>query len=319
MKRVAKFAKKIFNKPSSLVTGGGLYATLEELVEQKKYIPYLHSTKKKITSNQSGEIRSVFKGRGMEFEEIRPYTFGDDIRDIDWRVTARKLSPYTKLFAEEKDREIYVFLDMSPSMLFGTKKELKTVTVAKIAAMLGWVSLENKDRFGAVIYDGINTFVYKPQNTRNGLLVLLNKIAEVSQKILKNKNSSLNAETLNKSLFSLQNAVKGKAVVFVLSDFDDISDNMQKSISMLARRSSLICVNVLDVLEQNPPVSGEYMAESGGEKVVFDSSSRVFRADYRAYFQKQRNNFKIFCKKFSCQYIEIRTDLPLHTQLKDIY
>ena len=142
----------------------GLYAGIDDLIEQKKYLPYIKRRHNNITSDQVGNIRSAFKGRGMEFDEVRTYGFGDDVRDIDWRVTARKNETYTKVFSEEKDREVYVVLDLSPYMLFGTKKELKSVSAAKLAALLGWQSVINKDRFGLILYNGKDTKVFKPQS-----------------------------------------------------------------------------------------------------------------------------------------------------------
>ena len=124
----------------------------------------------------AGDVKSAFKGRGMELEEIRSYAYGDDVRDIDWRVTARKEQPFTKLYAEERDREIYVLLDLSPQMVFGTRHELKSVAAAKIAALLGWMSLENKDRFGCVVYDGQENLFFKPQNNRANMMIMLKKI-----------------------------------------------------------------------------------------------------------------------------------------------
>ena len=259
MKRVKQIAAKLFHKPEIKVSGGGLYATPEELMEQRHFVRYLRNGYKvPATSVQAGDIKSVFKGRGMEFEEIRPYSFGDDVRDIDWRVTARKLAPYTKLFAEERDREVYVLLDLSPKMLFGTKKELKTVTAAKITALLGWLALENKDRFGCLIFDGQHSYLIKPQND------------------------------LDKSLQLLQNTLKSQAIVFVISDFDEMSDKMQQNLAMLARRSNMVCINVLDVLEENPPHAGEYMAENSGQRLVFNSSPQAFRQAYRTYFAAKR-------------------------------
>ena len=319
MKRVTKLAHKLFRKSDNRKTGKGLYVTLEELMEQRQYVRYLRNRHKKSPpSAQVGEIKSIFKGRGMEFEEIRPYNYGDDVRDIDWRVTARKLAPYTKLFSEERDREVYVLLDLSAQMLFGTKKELKAVTASKIAALLGWLALENKDRFGCVIFDGEHNYLYKPQNHRSGLLAILNKIAEFSFQIIQNKSSGDEFVSLDKSLKMLQNSIKGQAIVFLISDFDNIGENAQKAISMLSRNTSLACVNVLDVLEQNPPQSGEYMAESNGKKLIFSTGSRKFRKDYQDYFAKRRNYFKDFCRRFSCKYIEVRNDKVLHEQLENI-
>ena len=182
MQRFAKLAAGLFGRRRE--PAGGLSASLEELMEQRKNLARLHQKSKLQPSDMAGEVRSAFKGRGIEMEEIREYTFGDDVRDIDWRVTARKKSPYTKVYAEEKDREIYVLLDLSPSMVFGTRKELKSVTASKAAALIGWMAQENRDRFGAVIYDGREIRTFKSRQNRAHLTAVLKKIAETGRKIL---------------------------------------------------------------------------------------------------------------------------------------
>ena len=157
---------------------------MDELVSLKKYLPYIRRRHNNITSYQAGDIRSAFKGRGMELEEVRAYGYGDDVRDIDWRVTARKGDVYTKVFAEEKDREVYAVLDLSPYMVFGTKKELKSVSAAKFAALLGWQSLLNKDRFGLILFDGKNSRFFKPQNNQRNLMAIFKAIADASMATL---------------------------------------------------------------------------------------------------------------------------------------
>ena len=158
----------------------GLVPTFNELTGVRKYVPYLKDFKFNASSNKAGDYKSSFKGRGMEFEEVRAYAFGDDIRDIDWRVTARKNQPYTKLYAEEKDRVVYVWLDLSLNMRFGTKKELKSVSAAKTAALLGWFALSNKDRFGLIVYDGNKTHIFEPKRDYDNLLLVLKKMKKLA-------------------------------------------------------------------------------------------------------------------------------------------
>jgi uncharacterized protein (DUF58 family) len=149
LRGLKKITSKLVKPKTTKVSGNGLFAGLDELMSMRKYAIYLQQGKKKKTySHRIGDVKSAFKGRGIEMDEIREYQFGDDVRDIDWRVTARKGDVYTKVFSEEKDREVYVVLDLSPYMLFGTKKELKSVSASKIASLLGWQSMANKDRFG---------------------------------------------------------------------------------------------------------------------------------------------------------------------------
>ncbi len=307
--------KQWFGKKAVHENGNGLSASLEELLNMRKYTAYMRkSVREKTFSCQSGDIKSAFKGRGIEFEEIRGYIFGDDVRDIDWRVTARKEQPYTKIYTEEKDHEIYVWIDLSSSMLFGSKKELKSVSAAKIAALLGWLALENKDRFGCVVYDGAESFWFKPQNSRAQLLAVLKKISEISESILKNPQQ--NEQARAKSLKLLEQNVRNKASVFMLSDFCGISEDIKKQLSVLARKSSLYLLNIYDALEENPPKSGEYMAEYDGKRLIFDSTTKEYKRNYFVYFAEKRTALKEFCQKFGCQLLEFRTDRDIIANLK---
>lgn len=297
--------------------GNGLFATLEELIEMRRYSPYVQNFRqKKSFSSQAGDIRSAFKGRGMEFEEIRSYNFGDDVRDIDWRVTARKENPFTKVYAEERDHEIYVWVDLSAQMLFGSKKELKSVSAAKIASLLGWIALENKDKFGCVIFDGAESQIFKAQNNRAQLMAILKNLANSGKYVLQ---KSIQSELgLTKSLKLLEQNVKNKATVFMLSDFTFLGDNELKHLAALSKKSSLYLVNIFDVLEENPPKSGEYFVEYGGKRLIFDSSSKIYKHDYFAYFASKRAELKSFCRKFGCKLVEFRTDKDIRKNLKFI-
>ena len=308
-----KKIKNIFSKNADETIGNGLFVTVEELVEQRKFLKYIKLNKKKSTlSANAGDIKSAFKGRGIELAESRKYIFGDDVRGIDWRLTARKQDPYTKIFHEERDREIFVLLDLSNTMVFGSKKELKSVAAAKIAGLIGWMSLENSDRFGCVLFDGKQIHMYKPQNNRNSLMAVYKKISDVSRKILKQNVSHVELET---AVRRLKKHVKSQPMVFVISDFYEFDEGLKKSLVALSKVSKLYCLDIIDFLEENAPKSGEYMIAHHNEKLVFESSGKVFGKEYQKYFEKKRFEIEDFCKKFGMRYIAIRTYENLHSQL----
>ena len=312
MKRL-KHITRFFGRVAPELGGNGLFASLDELIEQRQYVAYLRQQgQSKTFSSMAGDVKSAFKGRGMELEEIRSYTYGDDVRDIDWRVTARKQTPFTRLYAEEKDREIYVLLDLSAHMVFGTKKELKSVSAAKIAGLLAWLSLENRDRFGCLVYNGETTLAFKPQNSRQSLMAVFKKIAAETKNVLRKSFFG----SLAKPLQFLQKTVKSQAVVFVVSDFNEFAEDTQRALAALAKKASVYAVNVFDVLEEKAPKAGEYMAAEGTERLVFDTQPKAFRREYRAYFENKRNEVRTFCRRFAARYMEVRTDIELHRQLK---
>ncbi len=306
---------RLFDKKHKEDDYNGLFASVEELVAMRKYTAYLHARhRRKSFSHQSGDVKSVFKGRGMEFEEIRSYAFGDDVRDIDWRVTARKQAPYTKLFAEEKDRAIYVWLDLSAPMVFGTRKELKSVTASKIAALVGWLALENKDRFGCVIFDGQNSLFFKPQNNRGQMMAVFKKISALSERAL--QRLDVVDGGMARSFKLLEQNVRHQADVFVISDFTSLSEAHFVQLSALARKTNLHLLNVYDLLEENAPKAGEYLAEYNGKRLIFDSSPKIYRKDYQHYFAQKREKLRLFCQRFGCQLLSFRTDAEIADNLK---
>lgn len=311
LQKIADFIK--FKKSAEV--NSALVADFKQLNMMKRYVPYLKEFKFNQTSGQAGDSRSSFKGRGMEFAEVRAYNYGDDVRDIDWRVTARKNQPFTKLYTEEKDREVYLWLDLSKHMRFGTKKELKSVTAAKTAALLGWYALENKDRLGVLIYDGQKTLVFRPKRAYDNWLAVLKKIESVAEQGL---HQNYESENIVRSLQVLrQNAAK-HAIVFMIGSFDADTPEIMSQIQSISKYNEVYAVNVFDVLEDMAPPSGEYLAQYQNEQQLLISCGKVFENNYRQFFAQKRQKIKNFCAKNNCRYREIRTDLPIYKQIRPI-
>lgn len=312
---------KIWRRPQKGEKLSGLAADFKELADMRRYVPYLKEFRFNQTSLQSGDARSAFKGRGMEFAEVRSYSYGDDVRDIDWRVTARKNQPYTKLYAEEKDREVYVWLDLSPYMQFGTRKELKSVTASKITALLGWFSLENKDRFGVAVFDGVNTHIFEARRTTDNLLAILKQIETISAQIIAGEGEGSKQPLLSavtKSLQQFQTRIGTKSIIFIVSSFEGFAANFSREISRLSRNHEVFAVNVYDVLEEIAPPPGEYLAQYNDDKQLLVNSGTDFAKDYQDFFAQKRQKIQEFCAKFNCRYREVRTDLPIYKQLRPI-
>lgn len=276
-----------------------LSASLEDLIEQKKaFKSFLDIKSLRSSGYDSGEIRSSFKGRGLELEEIREYVFGDDVRDIDWRVSARKQEPYTKVYSQERDREVYVLLDLSNSMIFGTKKELKSVSACKIAAKLGWLALENKDKFGLIIYSGRENFVFKAQSGLKQFMAILKKISDISEAVLDIKSDSLEIAS---SLSLLQHNSKPDGIVFIVSDFDWFDDAAKKELLPIFKKSNTTLIEVKDTLEEKAPRAGLYMAEFEGQKIILDTTSQAYQKKYYQYFKAKQSDLQNFCQSFGAR------------------
>jgi uncharacterized protein (DUF58 family) len=309
LKDITKFR----HTPQSDKRSGALLADFKELAQMRRYVPYVKNNRFRQASTQAGTVKSSFKGRGMEFEEVRAYSYGDDVRDIDWRVTARKNQPYTKLYAEEKDREIWVWLDLSAKMRFGTKKELKSVTAAKTAALLGWMSLAQHDRFGLAVFDGQKTYLFKPDRSEEHLSALLKQIEHIAEKSLYKQ---ADTQTALMSWQFLQPRLHARTIVFLVGSFDELTPGEQKALLPLSKGRDLYLINLYDALEVVAPPKGEYVAEFQQKRSVLISNGTHFSKNYEEYFAKKHEINKKFCSKFNISYFEIRTDFPLHLQLK---
>lgn len=292
-----------------------LAADFKQMALMRRYVPYLRDFKLNQTSLQAGDSRSAFKGRGIEFEEVRAYNYGDDMRDIDWRVTARKNQPFTKLYNEEKDREVYIWLDLSAKMRFGTKHELKSVTSAKTAALIAWYALENKDRVGMAVFDGNKTLIFEPKRTVDNLFAVFKQIEKIAAESLYQTNESGSAI---KSLKLLQQKAKHRAIVFVVGSFTDMEAESSALLSAFARNHELYLINVFDELEDKAPPAGEYLAQYHNQKQLLAVSGKAFAEDYRQYFAEKRQKIKKFCAKINCRYREVRADLPIYKQIKPV-
>ncbi len=306
--------KSIFISQKKQKVASGLFASLDDLVAMRKNIVYMRNYQRKYAYGvQSGAIQSAFKGRGMELAEVRAYNFGDDVRDMDWRVSARKDAPYTKVFVEERDVEVLVYLDLSANMVFGSRKELKSVLAAKLCALIGWLALENKDRFGCVVFDGVNSYWFKPQNNRAQLMAVLHKIAAVTVDIL--KKTKFEEKAFVQSLKLLEQNASNKARIFFIGDYSQDFKLLKLELAVLAKRNKLYMMRVYDKLEEIAPAAGEYMAQFEDKKFVFEVGGKVYAKNYARYFKDKLKNLDKFKRQNNCELLEFCVGDNLLTNL----
>ncbi len=292
-----------------------LVPSFKTLMKMKNDVPYLKDFNYKKTALQSGDSKSAFKGRGIEFEEVRAYQFGDDVRDIDWRVTARKNQPFTKVYVEEKDREVYVWLDLSQKMYFGTKGVLKSVAAAKTAALIGWLSLSYKDRFGLALYTGAQTYLFDAKRVQEHFLSVLKKIENVSKEGLRTIKET---QPVQKSLQLLQKKAPRNAVIFLVGTFSSLADKDLNLVSSLMQTNEVYMADIYDSLEAFSPPPGEYLAEFEKQTALIENHDPKYELTYESYFENKRRILKDFCLKHNAHYRPIRSDLPIYQQLRPI-
>jgi uncharacterized protein (DUF58 family) len=249
----------------------------------------------------AGQYHSAFKGRGMAFSEVREYEFGDDIRDIDWNVTARYSKPYIKIFEEERELTVMLLVDVSGSRNFGAHGSLKKEMITEIAATLAFSAIQNNDKIGVVFFsDRIEKFI-PPQKGKKHILYIIRELIDFEPKDTKTDVAQV--------LKYLTNAIKKRCTAFVFSDYIDGSD-YQHALTIANKKHDIVAIQVYDNRETDMPKIGLVKikdAESGLEKYVDTSSFRV-RTAYKNWWNKRQESMSNAFKKSRVDSVSIRTD-----------
>jgi len=247
-----------------------------------------------------GEYHSTFKGRGMTFSEVRQYQYGDDVRNIDWNVTARYSEPFIKVFEEERELIMMLMVDVSGSELFGTKGQFKNEIVTEIAATLAFSATQNNDKIGLILFsDEVELFV-PPKKGRSHVLRIIRELIEFHPKSKKTN--------IAEALKFLSNVMKKKAIVFVLSDF--IADNYERTLKIVANKHDVTGIRVYDQREEEIPNLGmvQMEDEETGESILVNTSSRKVRHNYGRFYREKVEFFKESFNKSGAGTIDCRVD-----------
>lgn len=260
----------------------------------------------------AGEYHSAFKGRGMSFSEVREYQYGDDVRDIDWNVTARFNKPYIKVFEEERELTVMLVIDLSESLDFGTVKQTKRDMVTEIAATIAFAAIQNNDKIGVIFFtDRIEKFI-PPQKGRKHILYIIRELL--------NFEPESSRTDITVPLQFLTNALKKRCTAFVISDFIDESD-YKNAMTIANRKHDVVAIQVYDRrLVELPKVGLIKMrdAESGEEMFVDTSSSKV-QAAQREWWRTQREKLEETLKKSGVDSVSIRTDQDYVKALMNLF
>ncbi|MFN8588063.1 MAG: DUF58 domain-containing protein [Candidatus Eisenbacteria bacterium] len=250
----------------------------------------------------SGNSQSVFKGRGVEFEEVRPYVPGDEVRDIDWNVTARLGSAYVKRFVEERELTVTLVVDISRSMRFGTGAAEKRELAAELCAVIGFAAMRNNDRVGLVLAAGDVEHFVRPARGRTHLLRMLRDLLDAE--------AETDGTRLGRAARFLTRTLRRRGLVFWISDFEDQLD--ARDWRVLARRHELTALALRDPRDEQLPRAGWVTFEDleSGERRLVDTSSDAVRRAYQQHARQRRRAADDALAKAQCPVVEIRTDRP---------
>ncbi|MDJ0882460.1 MAG: DUF58 domain-containing protein [Gammaproteobacteria bacterium] len=291
---------------------GLIFISQSKLIGLQREAGLLKQQPGKIISRLSGNYLSSFKGRGMEFDEARPYQPGDDIRNMDWRVTARTNKPYSKMFREERERPILLWVDFRASMFFGTKQCFKSVLASKVAALLAWKGSQQGDRLGGLFFSDQVHRELRPARGKSATLHLIKQLSEFSQQ--NPSMTSLTAQSENKAghaLRRLAHVAHPGSLIYMISDFRHIPRQLESTLNRLSRHNELVLLHVYDPLETELPPNGFYRVTDGQSETDINTSVQSKRDQYRDRFVKHRQALVQLCKKNKVRFLTISTHQPL--------
>ena len=251
-----------------------------------------------------GETRSRYRGRGMEFEEVRQYQPGDDIRTIDWRVTARTGKTHTKLFCEERERPVHIVLDQRSTMFFGSGVRFKSVLAAELAACLAWAALAGSDRIGGQVIGDSRESDIRARRNKHAVLQFMHEINDFNRALP-------GREPITRSLAYMleecRRLSRPGTAIFIISDFHDMDSDAEKSLGLLGRHMDLTLIRTLDRLEENLTVEGRLGVSDGSRSSVVDMSDTLLDS-YRRQQQSRDAMLKRSASRSAATLVEITTD-----------
>jgi len=256
----------------------------------------------------SGEYHTSFKGRGMTFSEVRQYQFGDDIRAIDWNVTARYNEPYVKVFEEERELTMMLMVDISGSESFGTQNAFKKDVVTEIAATMAFSATQNNDKIGLILFsDQIELFI-PPKKGRSHVLRIIRELIEFHPKS--------NKTNISQALRFFSGVIKKKAIVFMISDFMT-DDDYEKTLKIAGKKHDLTGIRVYDTREEKMPNIGmvNMLDAETGETLLVDTGSKSVRMEYEKHYQDKIKYFKETFSKSGSGTVNTRVDESYVTKL----
>ena len=259
----------------------------------------------RVNSLQTGAYVSRFRGRGMEFDESRPYQPGDDPRSIDWRVTARSQTAYTKLFREERERPVFIAVDLRSTMHFATRGAFKSVVASRAAALLSWAAHHRGDRLGGLIFGDTSHRELKPRLGRQAALRFVHAVAEHPGW---GSAGVAGSDALPQAMAALRRVVRPGSLVVVISDFTGFDRAAQSYLSSIARHNEVLAVFVSDPIERSLPPPGRYRIVSGEEELAIDTRLPPARRAYEAAYRRRLDSLERFCKRYGVHLMPLSTD-----------
>lgn len=290
-----------------------LHPQLDDLLELRHQAHALgFASHHPVNSILCGLYASVFRGQGMDFEEVREYQQGDEIRNMDWRVTARTNVPHLKVFREERQRSVLFCVDVSPHMQFGTRGTFKSIQAARAAALLGWAASHSQDRVGGVLFGSAEGLEYfRPSRDRRAIWRLLKALTRQHEAV-----NNRREDALARALDKLAHGTHTGSVIIIIADFNRETLSLEQRLAYLRQHHDLMLLPVDDPADQALPDMGTVLFKTaGGARLEIDTSSAAGQQKYREQWETQRTHLQLMSKRLGIDVIPVSTNADVHSTL----
>ena len=274
--------------------------------------------RQRVSSILAGKHTSMMRGRGLDFEEVRHYVSGDDIRNIDWKVTARTKKTHTKVFNEEKERPALVVVDQTSFLKFGSSHYLKSVIAAEAAAMAAFRTVKKGDRCGGLVFSDTSAEWFTPKRSRTAILQLLKAVSNKNQALNTVRNTQSNALQLHDAVKRVANYVTHDFVVSIISDFSECGDDTLKTIKQIAQHNDIICVHIEDDLDKITHL--KKMIITNGDKQLYwkQQNTKIVNLEKQKEVDL-KDKLNDLNRKYRIPVLYLNTKQALEDQIKTIF
>lgn len=294
------------------------YAELPALVKLRyKAQGFTYLPRQPIHSLLAGTHASRLRGRGLNFEEIRSYQPGDDVRSIDWKVTARTATPHVRVYTEERDRPVLMFVDQRLNMFFGSEITMKSVIATEAAAISAWRVLSVGDRPGGLVFNDSAMESVRPHRSEGQVLAFLNTMLRFNKQLRIETGTASNAAMLNRALDVLTREVTHDYLIVLISDMDGADKETEQRITRLAEHNDVLIVFVYDKLEADLPPSGRLVLSDGDLQVQIDSDDDDLRARFKGEFIERLQRAKTLLLRRHVPVLTLHTGRPVIEQIRE--
>ncbi|MFQ5345964.1 MAG: DUF58 domain-containing protein [Mariprofundus sp.] len=296
-----------------------IYVSLKELMLlQHQASGFSFLPRQPVHSVLSGRHASRLRGRGLDFDEMRHYRIGDDIRNLDWKVTNRTGKPHVRVFREERDRPVFLLVDQRINMFFGSQIRMKSVVAAQLAALAAWRVLSAGDRVGAVIFTDNNIIEAKPRRSRKTTMQILHHIVSCNHALSADYAGKQNDAQLNRALKQTERISGHDGLIVIISDMSGWDQETVKRIKRLARHNDVVASLVFDPLEQSLPDHSQLVLSDGHLQLQVDTGKTGLGKDYSEHFDNRVDSLQQTLHRHGVPVIPLHTCAPVQEQIKQV-